>query len=349
MSKTLILFGNGLGRALDFSFFDLRTAFSSVWNGDLLSEKEKELISSVLPAASSPEDLAAETELFEAQVAMNAIEQLQRSVPSEILSRWLSSDALELRQAIFNLNSHVARYFHSYNRSIPERFGRPLVKYVRDNNPHIITLNYDALLYSLFCKKHKFGRLKPYRPCDDFRGALIDGFTDKDGFSSLNFTHITETSLGYFLHLHGTPVFADGYFDIAGETILRPTKLRREEMRTNKSSGKHIVLNHGKMKPAIIASSPILSLYWERFQEAVLKSQRIVLFGYSGDDHHLNDAIRSLGHGASKTVIEWKNPTQNQRERKSLWDRKLGNDTRVLRLDDVTSFTNWDNLELDTK
>jgi len=349
VGKTLILFGNGLGRALDFSLFDLRAAFSRVWNGGLLSEREKELISSVLPAASKPEALAAETELFEAQVAMNAIEQLQRSVPPEILSRWLSSDALELRQAIFNLNAHVARYFHSYNKSIPDRFGRPLVKYVRDNNPHIITLNYDALLYGLFCKKHKFGRLKPYRPCDDFSGALIDGFTDKDGFSSVNFSHITDTSLGYFLHLHGTPVFAEGNFDIGGETISRPTKLRREEMRANKSSGKHIVLNHGKMKPAIIASSPILSLYWERFQEAVLKSQRIVLFGYSGDDHHLNEVIRSLGQGASKTVIEWKNPAQNQRDRRNLWARKLGGEAKVLRLDDVTSFTSWDSFDLDAE
>lgn len=347
MGKTLILFGNGLGRALDFSFFDLRAAFSNVWNSDLLSDKEKELISSVLPAAIDPDDLAAETELFEAQVAMNAIEQLQGSVPPEVLSRWLSPDALELRQAIFNLNAHVARYFHSYNKSIPDHFGRPLVKFVRDNNPHVVTLNYDALLYGLLCKKHKFGRLKPFRPCDDFDGALIDGFTDRDGFSSINFSHISDTSLGYFLHLHGTPIYAEGYFDIGGETILRPTKLSREEMRVNKSSGKHIVLNHGKMKPAIIASSPILSLYWERFQEAILKSRRIVLFGYSGDDHHLNDAIKNLGQGATKTVIEWKNPTQTQRDRNSLWDRKLGYDTKVLRLDDITGFNNWDNLELD--
>ena len=50
MSRNIIIFGNGIGRALDNDFFSLATAMRSAWDAqDLLTEEQKNLIRACLP------------------------------------------------------------------------------------------------------------------------------------------------------------------------------------------------------------------------------------------------------------------------------------------------------------
>jgi hypothetical protein len=51
--RSTIVFGNGLGMALDPEYFQLKSALYNVWNDpDLLSDDQKKLIQTVLPGTS---------------------------------------------------------------------------------------------------------------------------------------------------------------------------------------------------------------------------------------------------------------------------------------------------------
>jgi hypothetical protein len=81
-----------------------------------------------------------------------------------------------------------------------------LINFVSSTKSHVATLNYDKLLYEEFINAGI---------CSGFSGQLVDGFTSS-GFDSSNLVRLYGRNFGYYMHLHGSPLFKD----IGGLTVF---------------------------------------------------------------------------------------------------------------------------------
>ena len=249
MRRNLLLFENGLGRSIDYDFFQLSAAIQNVWeNKRFFSGDERELISSCTPDLDDPGYSSGEEEMLNSQLAIQAIRQLTEVVNARDLNRWVTNEAVSFVDTLEKFISHIARYFHNAQVRLPNDFGDPLVDFVNKTRSHVVTLNYDPLLYDWLCKKHKRANFTLHI-CNDFKGDLVDGFTRTMGFSRNNFPALRQGSQGYLLHLHGSPIFGE-LRDRQGQSTHQPEyfKLTREQLRANPSAGRHIVLTHGSQK-----------------------------------------------------------------------------------------------------
>lgn len=327
LSKELIIFGNGLGRAIDNDFFCLDRALNVAWNDpDVLTEKQRELILRCLP-----------TEVVEADGAPTSedhLENLQRTLAAcdlineledETSEGWLTEHGREFPAAIRSYLHRTACEFHMGNHMLPEDFAQELRAFVIKTKSHIATLNYDKLLYSAFVNTKVF----------DGYNCLIDGFISGT-FSPGNMHRKTKSRTSYYLHLHGSPLYYD---DNNGETHKAATA--EVELIAGDRSG-HIVLTNVKYKTAVIMASPLLLHYWKMFEQALDEARRITLFGYSGFDEHLNRKISISVSEKPKPirVIEYAGP-ESDAERESFWRVKVG-EVQLLRHKNILRFTEWD-------
>ncbi|MFP5392520.1 MAG: hypothetical protein ACLGI6_13405, partial [Gammaproteobacteria bacterium] len=211
-------------------------------------------------------------------------------------------------------------YFHGSGEQLPDNFTDALSTHIHRTKSHIAVLNYDNLLYdALYASEVLRG----------YDGALIDGFR-RDGFAPANLERFYPARLGYYLHLHGSPLF------IGAKKVMRGG---REFLEPAHES--HIVLTHVKHKPSIINSSPILSEYWNQLGRALDEVACIVLFGYSGEDLHLNQKIMAASHGKTIHLIEWRGAGTEDARRAYWTERFKGRTVNVIRLDDVLDFRDW--------
>ncbi|WP_242628744.1 hypothetical protein [Xanthomonas oryzae] len=140
-------------------------------------------------------------------------------------------------------------------------------------------MNYDNLLYQPMIKE---------KVLHGYNGALVDGFW-KNGFAEDNLERKYRRDFGYYMHLHGSPLFVDRD---DGDRDKKVMKLPQAELGTDQDiTGSHIVLTHVKHKETVIAASRLLTCYWEHFAKALEESESAVLVGYSGCDRHLNSEV----------------------------------------------------------
>jgi hypothetical protein len=103
----------------------------------------------------------------------------------------------------------------------------------------------------------------------------------------------------------------------------------------------HIVLSSSDHKPILIAASTILSEYWRRINRAMNMTDVVILFGYSGNDDHLNSLISDTCVGKRVCVIEW-DQAGSAASRQQHWKQKLPKCLIELhQLPDLMSFTQW--------
>jgi hypothetical protein len=114
------------------------------------------------------------------------------------------------------------------------------------------------------------------------------------------------------------------------------------------TSSIHLVLTHLSHKKQIIRASPILREYWERLEEAMRDVNQVLLFGYGGEDKHLNELLTKNFSGEGKTCLILQYVTDDspevRQQKFQYWKSKLGNGVKVLIwfLDEPLAFTNWD-------
>ena len=312
MSKKLIIFGNGLGMALNADHFLLTNAMTRVWNClTRLSEGEKTTLGSLkgIETATGPKN---EDELATAQVALAYLSSFRAELGDEALSEWFKEDALNYPGTLNKYVFEVAYELYSY--SIPEEkqelwndFLTNLICFIRDTRSHVATLNYDDLLYAPFVDGHpiqngdyvvNFQLSKRAAKCANTAPYLRDGFL-KGSFTPDTFNY--KGDCGYYLHLHGSPLYVS-------DTDAR--KLNRSEVAAStRTLQRHIVLANRNDKETIIRRSEILSDYWDnRLPKCIADAEEIILFGYSGLDLHLNELIREK-HESPIHVIEWSGST----------------------------------------
>ncbi|MFN4265331.1 MAG: SIR2 family protein [Aquabacterium sp.] len=295
MSRATVVFGNGLGMALDPDYFLLESGLREVWSGSPhFNEQHKRLVASAIPGIVGDAHPSTEVQLDQLQVAIVASEFLREFETNEV--KWLAQEASELPEAFKRFLHEVASYFHNHQFPLPIDFVTALAEFTNRTKSHITTLNYDNLLYDGF---------KGHGVFNGYRGSLLDGFL-ANGFASTNLDRFYPARHGWYLHLHGSPLFV-GNRKIMGE--------ERRFFEPNESS--HIVLTHVEHKPLIIERSDILTTYWSYFHDALAESETYILFGYSGADVHLNRALADRVNERTVHVIEWSG-SGDQR-----WSRKF--------------------------
>lgn len=262
MPRKTIVFGNGIGMALSIDSFSLDVALTSVWeDGNLLTDDERALIRHCLPDDREEDWPSSEVDLDMLQRVLSACDFLAEIDDIDGL-HWLSERGREFPPAIRRFVHQVACRFHNTELHLPETFANPLCRFIERTKSHVATLNYDPLLYEKFIDE---GIL------DGYNGILIDGITG-NGFQPDNLYRNQQENLGWYLHLHGSPLFYDG-------PDGRVRKFPRPRLREQIVASTHLVLTHVIHKPSIIAASDLLSEYWKYFERALTESQELVVIG----------------------------------------------------------------------
>ena len=320
MSRSMLVTGNGIGLALDQEIFSLESGLEDIWkNTSHLSKEHKDLILSAIEGTTQDIPPKSENQLDQLQVAIIATEFLSNFEVGEV--SWVSESAKELPATFRKFIHEVALYFHRTGCVLPSTFVKPLASFIRDTKSHVVTLNYDNLLYDSFLSE---------KVLDGYNGTLIDGFWASTGFDEEHLDRHNVSRHGWYMHLHGSPLFVGNNKVVgAGRDFLDP----KEKC--------HIVLTHVEHKPLIIGSSSILSAYWRRLEKAFEESSQIILFGYSGLDEHLNNRIKLRKEEKELLIVEWSG-AGNEYERKSFWESRTGfSRFELVQLDNILEFTEW--------
>jgi hypothetical protein len=322
MARSIIVFGNGLGMALDGAYFRLAAGLETVWQGSQhFTQDHKLMVATAVPGVNQHVYPQSEAQLDQLQMAIVASDFL-RSFETPQVS-WLSDASREFPQAFRAFIHEVAAYFHESSLDLPDSFVTPLANFLSNTKSHVGVLNYDNLLYDAF---RRTGITNGYS------GSLLDGYRS-DGFSPDYMERFNPSRHGWYLHLHGSPLFVDQRKLMGGDrAFLEPTDQC------------HIVLTHVAHKPSIIDASPVLSEYWRRLDQAIDEASQVILFGYSGEDIHLNDKLRSRCGGKRVHVIEWSGAGSSA-ARIDYWANRLkGCHGKLHHFDNILDFQGWSSL-----
>lgn len=320
MPRSILIFGNGVGLALDSEYFSLGNGLKSVWNDTRhLSVEHKELILSAIEGTTEDTPPTSEDQLDLLQVAIVATEFLSKFEVGG--TSWVSPPAKELPSTFRKYIHEVALHFHRSGYELPDEFLEPLSEYINDTKSHVVTLNYDNLLYDGF---------RAQGVLDGYSGPLIDGFWTSTGFDEEHLDRHNINRHGWYMHLHGSPLFIGNNKVMgAGRDFLDP------------ADESHIVLTHVEHKPLLIGSSHILSSYWRRLEKAFEESDKIILFGYSGLDEHLNERIKLRKEEKELLIVEWSGAGEKD-DRRRYWERKIGfSRFELVQLNNILEFTVW--------
>lgn len=320
MARKTIIVGNGLSLALNNEHFLLANAIQHIWDDpEILGVDEKRcILQCLIREGNHPPE--GEHELDVLQLAVTACGFLARLEGEELL--WLSNHGRDFPETISKFIHKVATQLHLYEGNLPDAFIEPLCEFLRVTKSHIATLNYDRLLYDEICDR---GLVKGYS------GYLVDGMLNA-GFKPDNLKRNRGRNFGYYLHLHGSPLFHGNE---------NPKKLRRGALNmATECDREHIVLTHIKHKMSVVESSVVLSAYWEYFGGALSESDEIILIGYGGLDEHLNQRVKAVSQGKRLRIVEWdRSGERNVRER--FWQNRLGSGIELVQLENILEFVDW--------
>lgn len=291
MTSTLIV-GNGLGMALNPNHFNLQTGLTSAWNH--FNDAEKHLIS--LGTNNRP---AGEENLEENHKIMTACHKLLEFQELELLNEIGINYPDLYRDFIFN----TALHFFNYEGNLPVDFVESLIGLIQ-RGCHVATLNYDKLLYSALVERHILS---------GYDGDLVDGIYN----SGYHYENMLRTfhHFNWYLHIHGCPIFYTKNSEIHKCKYYEvPDSTRNLEEKYE-----HIVLAKTELKPEIISNSSILGSYFNFFSKALFESTRLFIFGYSGEDIHINNEIKNWALDRSTSfedtviyIIQWRGSQQNE-------------------------------------
>lgn len=342
--RKLVIIGNGLGMSLSPNGFSLKSVMPKVWENEL-NDAERNLIASCIEGIeeNGPTN---EAQLMGAQVAQMGHEMITTHVEERHQSKWFTKEALTYPEAIGKYVYEVAKLLNKNSQEFEndvrlKGFLDHFIPFQQRTKSHIATLNYDTVLYSAFNDDYTIEE-KQYRLCNGWNGTLVDGYTRTAGFSEANFVTKYDSDFGYYLHLHGSPLFVD-----------EPArKLNRNELAWHApNNAKHIILSDGTLKPLLIMRSDVLKLYWKQLRNAVNEAEEIIIFGYGGGDEHLNAALRK-SKVRKRVVVRKKADKEANNEAAQFWVRALGSsDGNLIEddheeviyepLDDILEFRNW--------
>ena len=322
MARNAIVFGNGLGMALDSTHFSLSNALNAVWEDpNILDPAQKKLIDDCIPGV-KPTDESDLDKLHLAAMACHFLSELGTNPLA-----WLTAEGAGIPAATLRFITKVAWRLFRSSCHLPEEFIDALVEHLKNSKSHVATLNYDNLLYQPLIDNSVLA---------GYNGCLVDGMLST-GFSPENLDRLGNNDFGYYLHLHGSPLFVD----------RDGTVIKQSQSSATEDPSRHLVLTHVRHKPSVIDDSEVLREYWKRMRHAMAEAENLILFGYSGLDDHLNELIRTARHKTRTIIVEW-DGAGTKLERSEYWKCKIDKFDDLKRLPNILSFTDWDCSSLST-
>ncbi|CUH67406.1 hypothetical protein TL5118_02178 [Thalassovita autumnalis] len=324
--RKLYIFGNGLGRAFDNDFYSLKRALEEAWSEEgPLNDDERALIANCLSDGAVGPEMAAPTE--EAQLrdlqrvvdACDLIAHFQERANCD--EAWLTGNGEDFPNAVRRYFHHAASQFHSAEHKLPPEFAQKFRAFVERDRPHIATLNYDDLLYGSFVET-------PIAQQHLLRDGFLRGKFDFEFHKRLMIE-----GEGWFLHLHGSPLFI--------RRGGKDRKITRAELPSHLGYERtHLVLTDAKSKPGAINSSAILRRYWAELAEILKQPVAVTLFGYGGADLHLNRLISEAHEGATIRVVS--RTPDDENSAKAHWECLFrSRDLEFLFLDNILDLQDW--------
>lgn len=304
---TTILIGNGLGMAIDPNHFAIDRGLYSAWSR--LNPEHRGRIKNLITDKTdlnTEEQLDKHYEVIQACLMLSKIEQHSNLA-------WLHDDAKNFPDNFRDFIVNAALHFFEYEIKDHSKFNfflEKLKSYILNHNTHLITLNYDKLIYDRFSVDQEVMFFD--------KGRLMDGFfVNSTGFTP---SRLWDSSIGYYIHLHGSPLFYTNLQD----GIINKSKF--EEYNTDIANlnylQEHLILCATKLKPHQISNSPLLRFYWDFFKTILQQSEKIILFGYSGNDLHVNDEIANMKN-KEIILVEYSYQKMERGEREKDWANKL--------------------------
>ena len=294
-----------------------------------------------------------EDELASTQLALSFLSAFKERLGADAMNKWFAADALEfpqsLRKYIFEVASELFHYdIPDDKTALWVKFLEELIPFIRDTRSHIATLNYDDLIYDKIVSGIVIAgeRITLSSTAGNNHGApyMRDGFFTRGLFRSETFER--DGDCGCYRHLHGSPLFIT---DDDGDK-----KIRRSGLSASDNTAKrHIVLANRTDKKSIIRRSEILSDYWDtRLPKCIGDASQIILFGYSGQDDHLNDLIKTACEETPIVVVEWSGTVHQPRggsdvieetepTAQEYWDAIFDREVTLKQLDNILEFTDW--------
>jgi len=308
MTTTLII-GNGVGMALDPEYFMLNAGINDSWK--TFTPEQQKIISLGLLRPPSKK-----YELEKHHLIATACQELKNNETMDL--SWLTDEGRNFTLLYKEFIYRTAKHFFTYEKELPLNFIDNLISFITKNTNkelnqrcHIATLNYDKLLYKPLVEKKI---LKGYS------GYLVDGVYDS-GFSPENLIP-TKNHFGWYLHLHGSPVFKTENGEIHKCNINSLPQVAIDQH----TAHDHLVLGSSSSKPDMISRSSLLEAYFSFFINALSESTRLYLVGYSGLDNHVNLEIKKWATPEKKIfVIEW----QESKTTSDFWKKNLLPDTYI--------------------
>jgi len=325
MPRKLLLFGNGLGMALNPSKFNLSQAIDAIWQDpEIITPGHKDLISKCLPGEMQyPQG---EEELSLVYLAANACSFLRVLQGEEGGVRWLTDIGNNYPDACRKFIKETATQLYCNTETLPDNFIGPLSDFIQETQSHVANLNYDGLLYRPFIERSV---------CEGYNGHLVDGVL-RTGFSENNLERRYDNAFGYYLHLHGSPLFyREG-------NIVYKSHVDEPEL-DDERNVRDVVLANVRDKPVFIQRSPILKSYWRYFCDTALpEATEILLVGYSGQDKHVNQLLSAHAkRGVLVRIIEWSGAGEVE-ARTIFWKKTLKSESLELnQMDNILEFTDW--------
>lgn len=308
---TTILIGNGLGMAIDPEYFSIEAGLKNAWQSldPNTQDKIKKLIT-------DGDELTTENQLDKHYEAIQACLTLKRLENKEL--KWLHDDAREFPTQFHHFIKKTALHFFCYPENNNEKLNKfisNLSNFIGRNHVHLITLNYDKLLYSHFIDDKEI--------MNGYDGKLVDGFhTTHTGFDPDHLVRQYERKFGFYLHLHGSPLFyTDTNTGLINKSLLPSSSSLFAD--DNNCFREHLILCNTNLKPTRISQSPLLYSYWRYFNLALKESKRIVLFGYSGNDNHVNEEISKTSSGKEIIIVEHEDPSYTLAKKEEYWKGKI--------------------------
>jgi len=272
MSNITILFGNGLGRALNNNDYTINRGLCEA--NKKLTQEDRNMISRTNNDFPYNEE---ELEMYHKIVS--SCTELKKHQEKE--RKFLAEQGLNFPSIYSKYIFNVTKFYFDLEYCLPEKFVKNLIHLISSHQVNVVTLNYDKLLYGAFVDKGKI--------LEGYDGSLVDGFHNKsDGFNPSNLERKFGKEFGWFLNLHGSPIFYSNKKGVIFKSHINDELVIDEEHQRT-----HFVLANTELKPEIIAKSELLGTYWDYFIRALEESEILILFGYGGLDKHVNRAISS--------------------------------------------------------
>lgn len=314
---TTIIFGNGIGMAVDSVHFNTEKGLESAWNEFNATEQ------SILSIGRNQKPIN-EGDLEKHHSIMATCRYLK-----DAHGEWLAEDGKKFADIYQNYIFKVAKHFFEYDTKPSDQFNLFIEKlcgfitsqFSDDTRCHVVTLNYDKLLYEALINENF---LNGYQ--DE---GLVDGIhNNTNGFSPDNLIRSLH-NFGWYLHLHGSPAFRthlDGTIDKCNLKHLPDSYANKDTYHNC------IVLGNACIKKGIINDNILLNSYFNFFIKALNESNKLIIVGYSGLDEHVNFEIRNWISTSPNNTIEivewqnpdeWMNPNEAMKKRTCFWRERL--------------------------